>query len=139
MHSCVPGDDKIDLEEFIALCGGESVFTANAARFQQTSGAKRGHQIPGAVKMPNVWLGAYLLSREGAARLLAALQEARYTGNEHIDWALSRDVLLRPDVRAFVAAQTNHFSVKVDGDDARKQLDREGPQSYGSKRLRSRR
>ena len=95
--------------------------------------------VPGAVKMPNVWLGAYLLSREGAARLLAALQEARYTGNEHIDWALSRDVLLRPDVRAFVAAQTNHFSVKVDGDDARQQLDREGTESYGSKRLRSRR
>ena len=45
------GDDNVDLEEFIALCGGEHVFAANAARFQQTSGAKRGHQLPGAVAM----------------------------------------------------------------------------------------
>ena len=56
--------------------------------------------------MPNVWLGAYVLSREGAARLLAALQEARYTGNEHFDWALSRGVPLGPDVRASPRRQT---------------------------------
>jgi hypothetical protein len=45
------GDDQVDLDEFIALCGGEHVFAANAARFQQTTGVKRGHQLPGAVAM----------------------------------------------------------------------------------------
>lgn len=45
------GDDQVDLEEFILLCGGEHVFAANAARFQHTSGAKRGHELPGAVAM----------------------------------------------------------------------------------------
>lgn len=43
------GDGKIDLEEFIAVCGGERIFAANAARVQQTTGAKRGHELPGAV------------------------------------------------------------------------------------------
>ena len=48
---CNAGDDKVDLAEFIALCGGDRVFAANAARFQQTTGAKRGYELAGAVAM----------------------------------------------------------------------------------------
>lgn len=47
----IAGDDKVDLAEFIALCGGDHVFAANAARFQQTTGTKRGYELPGAVAM----------------------------------------------------------------------------------------
>ena len=50
-HVDADGDNKIDLEEFIFVCGGEPAFAANRARYQQTSGAKRGAQIPGAVAM----------------------------------------------------------------------------------------
>ena len=60
------GDDKIDLEEFIALCGGERVFAANAARFQRTTGVKRGHELPGAVAMAAMAPSARLDSTTGS-------------------------------------------------------------------------
>jgi hypothetical protein len=63
------GDGQVDLEEFIALCGGEHVFAANAARFQRTTGVKRGHDLPGAVAMAAMAPSARLDSPTGSRPL----------------------------------------------------------------------
>mmetsp|Transcript_2243 Transcript_2243/g.7398 ORF Transcript_2243/g.7398 Transcript_2243/m.7398 type:complete len:176 (+) Transcript_2243:272-799(+) len=81
---------------------------------------------PGEPRMPNVWLGCYVLrGSRGARRLLDAFANSGYTGAEHVDWQLSR-LAHRGAVKMLVVSETNLVSVKRCHADARQKLDASG-------------
>jgi len=80
----------------------------------------------GEPRMPNVWLGCYVLrGSRGARRLLDAFANSGYTGAEHVDWQLSR-LAHRGAVKMLVVSETNLVSVKRCHADARQKLDASG-------------